>query len=761
MSSVNVQRSVLRFLTAAVAFGLLLSCSEKDKKDKRSQAACDNGLASGQRQEATLYRSDFAAFGQKCQDLALSGQVSCESGNLAYFGGVPSCEETKLEKLRIFADKNLIEIGQTIPMQLEGVDQRGAKFAVDPKLAKWSSSSSTTTVSERGLVTGNDIAADVTVSARVPISEDEELRVEYRLSVTGRNCDGTQHGVKKDFTRFKAAKVPFNAACEEVPTKATCFNGTFTFDAGVSETCSAAQVTALEADPKSLFLAAGETAPVALALVDEIGTRVPVEANSAQWEFPADQLSRENDQLTALIQLSAEVKVKVSAQNFSTEITVAPRAAQPEGLSFEQNDLVLKAGDEVELKVLSATRGQTQAVDPQRLSWESSDASKVSVTEGKVKAVEPGASVTITAKLDQLSVSTQVKVEEKLSVDAKLIEGALLTVDKPRLLPAVIATITGPAAAQAPELLNATEGCAFSVEKNRKVWELDVSLDESREEIPGVCEVELALSSPAGQQAKQKVSVPVDYRKFEFSELRSAGNEGRFEIGQLNYKLSKNLSIVEKSTEKFDQTEISPEDCTLSIEEGPGSLLLVATRAAGTSGICSGYLAVEMKKEGVERSTYHYELLVQSPEKTFLEHCQSPANSGIADMVKAIRKEVGPSSSCEKLNEVLREKNLYSAANDSTTFSLALANKKLSRLEPLARFVGLKELDLAANRDLTDLSPLSEVKLIKLLNLKATSVSDLSPIYKHKRMDDLRLPTQLRVACADTIENPELKKVCQ
>lgn len=762
MSSPNVQRSVLRYLTAALAMTLLAACGGEDKKNKRSQASCENGLASGQMQATTLYRSEFAPFGESCQQFAFEGQVACDAGNLSYLsGGVPSCEETRLEKLLITADRKQIEIGQTLAMELIGTDQRGGTFKIDPRKARWSSSSATTTVSDSGLVTGTELVPDVAISATVDLDEDSVLRVEYRLSVTGRNCEGTQHGLKKEFSRFKAEKVPFNARCEEVKAEATCVNGKFEFEAGISETCSVAALTALEADPSSLFLIQGETAPVSLFLVDELSTRIPVEASAAQWTFPQDQLSQQNGQLTALVALAGEVKVQVSAEGFNTEITVAPRTAQPDGLRFEQNDLLMKQGDEVELKVLSTTGAQVQALDPKRLTWESSDPSQVSVVEGKVKALTAGATVSITAKLDQLAVSTQVRVEEVLSIDAKLIEGAQLTVDKPRLLPAAVATIAGPMQAGAPELKQASEGCSFSIQKNRRVWELDVVLNEEAESIPGVCEVEIALSSAAGQQASQKVSVPVDYRRFKYEDLISEGKDGRFDVGQLNYKLSKNLSIVKADTTKFSQSEIAPADCTLSLEQGQNSYLVVVNRTAEPTEPCNGYLRLEIKKEGVARNSNHFELITQSQEKTFLQHCQSPGNSGIAATVRAIRNEISPSSSCEKLQELLREKNLYSAGNDDTKFSLALANKGLTNLEPLARFVGLEELDLAANRELSDVAPLAGLKLLELLNIKATKVSDLSPLYKHTRMTDLRIPAQLSVACSDSIVNPQLKKVCQ
>ncbi len=758
--------SVLRFFTAFTVMSLVAaSCGDKDKKDnQRSEPGCENGLASGTNRDQTLFTSDFAPYGKTCQQIAFQGKAVCENGQIGFTSsGRPSCEETILKKITVKGSRSQIEIGETLALELTGTDQRGGTFPIDVQTVIWETNDNSISVTNSGLITGSKIVPDAAVYATVMV-EGKEVFGTFRVGVTGRNCEGTAHNLNKEFTRFKAAKVPFNATCQEVTTEALCNNGTFEFEEGVAETCSVAQLSSLVADPSSLFLSEGETAAVFLSLVDEIGTRIPLDASAAEWTLPTDQLSHSNGQITALVNLTSELKVQVKAkdQAFSTEITVASRADQPESLRFEQGDQVLKEGDEVELKALSVIRGQTEAVDPKRLTWESSAPTNVSVSEGRVKALKAGTLASITAKLDQTVISLNVTVEEKLSLDAKLIDGRELTADKLSLLPAVLATVTGPLQSAEPELKNGTEGCEFSIHKNRKVWELDVKIDENRGELPGACEVEIALKSAAGQTAQQKVTVPVDYRRFSFKEIRAEGTEGRLEIGRFNYKLSKNLSVVETTVQKFsNKEEISPADCELSTEEKDGTYTVFATRAAGSSGICSGYLAFEFKKEGVEENRYHYQLLVQSPDKTFLEHCQSPRDEAVRATVNAVRKILAPSASCEKLVEVLDEKNLYSAANNDDTLSLSMANQKLTDLSPLSRFVGLKELDLAANLDLSDISALAEVKLLKLLNLKGTAVSDFSAIYKHKRMNDLRIPSQVRIACSDAVVNPELKKVCQ
>jgi len=53
------------------------------------------------------------------------------------------------------------------------------------------------------------------------------------------------------------------------------------------------------------------------------------------------------------------------------------------------------------------------------------------------------------------------------------------------------------------------------------------------------------------------------------------------------------------------------------------------------------------------------------------------------------------------------------------------------------------------------------MKILRMLDLKFTAVTDFSPIFQNNAITDLRVPANTKVACSSDITNPELTKICQ
>ena len=72
---------------------------------------------------------------------------------------------------------------------------------------------------------------------------------------------------------------------------------------------------------------------------------------------------------------------------------------------------------------------------------------------------------------------------------------------------------------------------------------------------------------------------------------------------------------------------------------------------------------------------------------------------------------------------------------------LDLSGEGLTDLSPLSKFKGLKELDLNLNLFLEDLKPLSDLKQLRRLSVRAGKISDIKPLSALTNMEVLDLST--------------------
>ncbi|RYZ80315.1 MAG: hypothetical protein EOP04_26115, partial [Proteobacteria bacterium] len=200
----GLRKPYLRFLSLSVFVSLILSCDGRPSKNKPSVPNpvlppvvslvqnCGDEFQDGQTRSVSLYRSEFAPVGQKCEDTKFETQETCTAGQrVAVEPGVESCEETSIKALKIVSSVNRLEVGESLALILEGTDNRDGQVTLDNKMAKWSSSNDFVTVSTSGVVSGSLTAKNVTITAKF-----EKLSATYKLDLVGKSCGATLDGEK-------------------------------------------------------------------------------------------------------------------------------------------------------------------------------------------------------------------------------------------------------------------------------------------------------------------------------------------------------------------------------------------------------------------------------------------------------------------------------------------------------------------------------------------------------------------------------------
>ncbi len=760
-SSFSMRPTLGLILPLLLALSLVEGCgsSSGDKKATAvaEQKACSPSFASGESQPARLYRSERAPYGVSCEALAFDTQLTCTDGSAAYLqSGFSSCQATELTSFTLSAPSPTLEVGQVLPLRLQGIDQDGQSFDLNGQGVTWKVSDDRVTVSQQGEVTASQGVGAVTITASIP----DLPAASVSITVNEKSCGDLPHGASQKVSAYPALKVPFNASCEAQDVDAVCERGELKLASGFA-TCEVAKLIRLESEPAGLFLNQGESAQPALFLVDESGARVPLDARAASWTSDGSHLDvGEAGTIRVLENLLTPETVTVTYQNVSATIAVANPQSQPDDLAFQLDHLVVKAGDETPLVVIGSVRRDQVEIDPKLLTWESNHPESVAVNAGTITALVPGTDAIITAKLATYTISLPVTVEAPLALTLQPASPAVITRDALRLTPVAIATVAGPLDEATPALAASTEGCTFSLHKNRNRWEVDVVLNPDVAVIPGECTTEITMASAAGQTAKQTVAVPVHYSAFTFhEEVPSQLKAESFPVATVDYRLATSVTIKRFGVDPFKNSVLSPAGCSFSIDDDGQSLRVKASVTDPLVTACAGHLYVELVTDG--ESSYYHEFITVSKERSFDDACRKPKNDRIKRTVEAVKKAIAPMASCEKLTELLRNKSLVAATYESSDFTLSLASKDLEDLSPLARLLGLKELVLSYNKRLKDISPLADLKLLQLLNLKGTNVSDFRPVYALQAMNDLRLPAAAKVACSDELLNPELLRVCQ
>lgn len=785
MKLVGMSPTGRSLMAIAIVAGLGVGC-ESDKKDKRDRTpvtpavACSEGFKDGESQELTLYRKEIAPYGTSCTELAFTAKAVCAAGvtNLSEAGS-KTCEETVFSTISLSSDANQFEVGQPFSLKLEGVNQLNEKIIVDASQATWTSSSSKVTISKSGVITGTAIANDVTITATVG-----NLKAEYKLTIVGKSCDQTPDGGSREFDLYVKATIPYNGTCEAEKVKLTCSNGAFSIPADKSETCTKATLTGLTAEPASVALIAGESREIKLFLTDSIGTKVSVPANEATWTIPAGaKVSVENGLVKASERIEQKFEISIAASGFTTTLTVGPQA-RLEG--FEEKDVLMKSGDELTLNVKA-----DRPVEAKELNWESSDPELVSVELGKIKALKANGTATITAKLDKQTIQTKVTVEAALTItkeavrydDSQILNnGELAVKDVTFEMPKFIAyqfIVSGPAQEKTPVLVTPTEGCGFTLAAAQKKWDLQVALDETRDVLPAKCEVEVQVSSKAGQKVSEKIKITVDYNKIVFTELpQVVGNSGR-ELARVDYKFSSGISVPEVTVIAVREDVYGVSDCQFAVIPEASSYLIVSTNPNAVG--CVGLFKMSLLDSNFPDWKGDWtDLVVISNEKSLAEICtEAAAGSEQEKTVLALAKSSGfvlsrgrNESVCRSLGRDLRKANLsqletmmaYDNRGGSqlpSPYSLRLAQKDLSDLSPLARLVAVEELDLSGNDKIANIDALKNLKALRHLGLKRTAVTDFSPIFNHPVMTSLSLPqADTKIACAANITNPKIKELC-
>ncbi|RZA26018.1 MAG: leucine-rich repeat domain-containing protein [Proteobacteria bacterium] len=767
-----MRKPYLRFLSLSVFVSLILSCDGRPSKHKPSVPSpvlppvigllqnCGDEFLDGQTRSVTLYRSEFAPVGKKCEQTKFETEETCTAGQrIAVEPGTDACQETSIKGLKIVSPVTSLEVGESLALVLEGTDNRDGKVTLDNKTAKWTTSNDFVTVSTSGVVSGTLTAKNVTITAKF-----EKLTATVKLNLVGKSCGDTLDGEKVTAKRYKSERVAFGATCATVDTMATCENGVLAFVPASFESCEAAKLTRLEAMPTTLYLNRGETAPVRLTLIDDIGSKIAVAAASATWEVPAG-ITQNAGRLTATQDPREGLEVKVSAEGMTTTILVQNPEFKPELIGFKENNLVLKVGDE---RVLEARTNQP--IDASRLNWGTSDATAVSVDGGKIKALKAGSVATITARLDDKFIQAKVTVEDGITWDIKPViydenqtNVKVLTQDKAFLNPAYVMTVTGPTK---PVLTGATEGCTFEARESRGKWEINAALDETRDVIPNKCEVDVTAETPAGQKLTEKLSIVVDYNKTTVVESLPKETAEGVEVATVKLRMSSSYAV--ESAVMKGLTEDALPGCEWNLlPVDTGYRVLVKRTDSST---CAGQLILKMKdaNDGLILTTN--ELIVASDSRPFQDMCANPDNDGVKATLAAIRQVVSQTLTCEKLAAKFRADSLASLLRaernvkyvEGSGFSLALDNRKLTDLTILARLVGLNELSLGNNRSLSNIEPLRNLKQLKILDVKFfTAIKDFAPIYSHAGLYDLRLPKDVSITCNADIKNPTIIKVCK
>lgn len=112
----------------------------------------------------------------------------------------------------------------------------------------------------------------------------------------------------------------------------------------------------------------------------------------------------------------AVITAKVSGKEATCEVTVKEEGVELEAISFEEEELNLKEGEEVTLEVIYEPEDTTVE---KAVIWTSSDESVVSVKDGIVKAIGIGEAV-VTAEVEEKQAYCDVIVQKKPVADVKL-----------------------------------------------------------------------------------------------------------------------------------------------------------------------------------------------------------------------------------------------------------------------------------------------------------------------------------------------------
>lgn len=751
-------------LPLLLSYTLLSACGDKPdrphKEDIQARANlvqnCDETFKNGESRTLTVYKEEFPAFGQKCE--AIETVETCTQGQRSLKDqGAASCEETSLTAIKFVNAPAALEVGQTYALSLEGVDQRGGIIKIDSSKAKWSTSNDFVSVSSSGVASASLPLKDIVITAKI-----NKLSAQIRVNAAGKSCEETADTGTRSFKRFKAERVAFASSCEAIDVEARCSNGEFTFPEGSVASCEVAKLSRLEAEPTALFMNPGETAAVDLFLYDDIGTQIPVLAADAVWELPASgSVLLSFGRVTLRDAIESSLSVKITAQGLSTNLLINNKANVPSLNGFRSNTLIMKLGDEKALELDSNV-----AIDPKLINWSSSDPQAVTVNDGVVKAVKADSEALITATLNNKSIQTRIKVEAALELSLSPVSYTgspvdkvqPLTQDKISLLPAYVASIKGLSGNQMPSFASATEGCRFTARNSREKWEVNVELDETRDSVPSNCQADLSLKTDAGQTLVEKISIPVDYNKITLTESRPLETAEGYEVARINLKMSSSYTVSSATVKALDNDRLHLGLCEWNLLPVDGGYRLLIVKDLEKT--CAVQLIFKMLDSNDGLVLTSNEFVVASKAKTFEEICQDNSPAAAKSTVAAIRQEVGPSLSCQKISALLRSRSL-AALTQKKTFALALDNKDLTDLSPVSRFVGLTELSLAANRRLKDISTLVDLTSLKLLNLKFTAVKDFTALFNHDALNDLRLPAAATLSCSDAMTSPELLKICQ
>jgi hypothetical protein len=719
---------------AFVLASLLFACSKKDS-DKKDEAVTPS-----------------------LQPQACSGLAADTTAN---------CEEPRLEKLTIKSDALTLKVGGApLLLTLEGTDQSGRTFVIDSNLATWSSSSELVSISADGHVTALGNASDVIIKAVVDnVSAEMQITVEVpNPAEIRKNCEDTLDGTTKEFPRFRKDLVNFQSSCEPYQAVAVCDNGQFIFKPEDSITaCRVAEVKEFNVSPQALALKAGESQTLTVEAVDETGYRgtlklsdfaVSVETGSADQ----DKVTVNEGIVLVSSDLTEDARIKVQYGNFTETIPLAKVMVTPTRVAFEKEAWLVKKGDSVNLNVQAFAGDNPVALDPARIVMESSDPEKVQIENGVARVLSSGGSVTLTVTYDAISAQTQLTIEDELKLTAVGSKQDAIIAEKPWVVAATQLKVEGPAQ-EAPRVSTSNEACAFSLYLSRGQWMVDVKLQEAAPVIPGACQAEIVVESPAGQKAAHQLSVPVRYLAVNLQEfLIQDATRTDSVIASLNLKLSSNIKVSDVAVVPHRIPDLTPASCKLSAVQKDGSIdVLADISAEPTLPFCAGFLTLSLEIDGKKQALR--EQVTVSPYLPFRELCNDQGNEAIQRTIKAMSDALGIRKDCQLMDQLLRQKN-SDALYRNAVFTLSLPSHNLTLLDPLARFTGLRELILTDNPELADIRPLAGLRNLRHIDLEFTSVTDFSPLYKLDAMEHFFSDAPSIDCKKSEVSNKPLRNLC-
>lgn len=124
----------------------------------------------------------------------------------------------------------------------------------------------------------------------------------------------------------------------------------------------------------------------------------------------------QDGEIEAIAQGQAIVTAKVSGKEATCEVTVNKEGVELESISFKEEELNLKEGEEATLEVIYEPEDTTVE---KNVIWTSSDESVVSVKDGVIKAVGIGEAV-VTAEVEEKQAYCDIVVQKKPVDDVKL-----------------------------------------------------------------------------------------------------------------------------------------------------------------------------------------------------------------------------------------------------------------------------------------------------------------------------------------------------